>query len=103
MKFFFDKSLLYYIHSANKLKHFSISCYIAPLLQPLKRSENYMFSVDFRWYRKKLLTGNGFTICIQIYIYYSVHIIYMVLQIALRVRDESSPPHWGGGMMRNFD
>ena len=35
----------------------------------------------------------------QIYIYLY---IYTVLQIALRVKGEISPPHWGGGMMRNF-
>ena len=26
----------------------------------------------------------------------------MVLRIALPVKGEISPPHWGGGMMRNF-
>ena len=31
-----------------------------------------------------------------------MHIIYMVLLIPLRVRDEISPPNWSGGMMRNF-
>ena len=30
--FFLDKSLLYYIHATDKLKHFSIPCHIAPLL-----------------------------------------------------------------------
>ena len=34
--------------------------------------------------------------------YFSVHIIYMVFQIALRVRGTISPPLWGGGMMINF-
>ena len=102
MKNFFDKSLLHYINAENKLKYFHISCHIAPLLGPLKVSENFIFSVDFSGYRKKLLTGNGFIIFIQICIYYSVHIIYMVFQIALRVRGKVSPSHWGGRHDENF-
>ena len=86
MKKIFDKYLLYYIHAANKTFFHSMrQC--SPFISP-----------D----RNMLLTGNGFIICIEIYIYYSVHIIYMVFQIALWVRGEISRPHWGGGMMRNF-
>ena len=70
-----------------------------PFITPESIRKPYVFCW-LREYRKKLLTWNGFIICILIYIYYSV--IHRVFQIALRGRGEISPPEWGGSMMRNF-